>query len=29
MDLERGPLLADQALTGRAWCRAHSDLVDG
>ena len=29
MGLERGPLLADEALTGRAWCRAHSDLVDG
>jgi [protein-PII] uridylyltransferase len=28
MGLERGPLLADEALTGRAWCRAHSDLVD-
>lgn len=24
----RGPLLADETLTGRAWCRAHSDLVD-
>jgi [protein-PII] uridylyltransferase len=29
MGLERGPLLADEALTGREWCRAHSDLVDG
>ena len=29
MGLERGPLLADEALTGRGWCRAHSDLVDG
>jgi [protein-PII] uridylyltransferase len=28
MGLERGPLLADEALTGRGWCRAHSDLVD-
>ena len=29
MGLERGPLLADETLSGRAWCRAHSDLVDG
>jgi [protein-PII] uridylyltransferase len=29
MALERGPLLADDALTGAAWCRAHSQLVDG
>src|SRR5579859_7149369 len=28
MTLERGPLLADETLTGAAWCRAHSDLVD-
>lgn len=28
MDLERGPLLADDTLSGRRWCRAHSDLVD-
>ena len=28
MALERGPLLAEMALTGTAWCRAHSDLVD-
>jgi [protein-PII] uridylyltransferase len=28
MGLERGPLLADETLSGRAWCRAHSDLVD-
>src|SRR5207248_6079565 len=27
--LERGPLLAVDTLTGAAWCRAHSDLVDG
>ena len=24
----RGPLLADETLTGQAWCRAHSELVD-
>ena len=29
MGLERGPLLADETLSGRMWCRAHSDLVDG
>src|SRR5437588_6079475 len=29
MALARAPLLADQTLTGAAWCRAHSDLVDG
>ena len=29
MGLERGPLLADDSLSGRSWCRAHSDLVDG
>jgi [protein-PII] uridylyltransferase len=28
MDLERGPLLADETLSGRRWCRAHSELVD-
>jgi [protein-PII] uridylyltransferase len=28
MPLERGPLLADDSLTGAAWCRAHSDLID-
>jgi [protein-PII] uridylyltransferase len=28
MGLARAPLLADQTLTGAAWCRAHSDLVD-
>jgi [protein-PII] uridylyltransferase len=28
MGLERGPLLADETLSGRKWCRAHSDLVD-
>ncbi|MGI8683718.1 MAG: [protein-PII] uridylyltransferase [Acidimicrobiales bacterium] len=28
MPLERGPLLADDALTGAAWCSAHSRLVD-
>ncbi|MGH9188595.1 MAG: [protein-PII] uridylyltransferase [Acidimicrobiales bacterium] len=28
MGLERGVLLADDALTGSAWCRAHSDLID-
>jgi len=28
MPLDRGPLLADDALTGAAWCRAHSGLVD-
>ena len=28
MGLERGPLLAEQTLSGRSWCRAHSDLVD-
>src|SRR5881396_598446 len=26
---ERSALLADAAATGSAWCRAHSDLVDG
>jgi [protein-PII] uridylyltransferase len=29
MGLQRGPLLADETLSGRRWCRAHSDLVDG
>ena len=29
MALERGSLLADETLSGRGWCRAHSDLVDG
>ncbi|MEN3315919.1 MAG: [protein-PII] uridylyltransferase [Acidimicrobiaceae bacterium] len=28
MGLERHPLLADESLTGRAWCRRHSALVD-
>src|SRR5438128_10355945 len=28
MELERAGLLADTALTGRQWCRAHSELVD-
>lgn len=28
MSFERGPLLAQDAVTGAAWCRAHSDLVD-
>jgi [protein-PII] uridylyltransferase len=28
MGLDRGPLLADDSLTGQMWCRAHSDLVD-
>jgi [protein-PII] uridylyltransferase len=28
MPIERAPLLADDSLTGAAWCRAHSDLVD-
>lgn len=27
--VERSALLADEFLTGAAWCRAHSDLVDG
>lgn len=26
--LDRAPLLADASLTGGAWCRAYSDLVD-
>src|SRR5687767_10489153 len=25
---ERADLLADDSVTGAAWCRAHSDLVD-
>jgi len=29
MGLERHPLLADESLTGSAWCRRHSGLVDG
>src|SRR5436190_8664188 len=29
MGLERGSLLADETRSGRSWCRAHSDLVDG
>ncbi|MGZ4151858.1 MAG: [protein-PII] uridylyltransferase [Actinomycetota bacterium] len=29
MGLVRDPLLANRSLTGRAWCRTHSDLVDG
>lgn len=29
MELDRAGLLADTSLTGRAWCRAHSDLLDG
>src|SRR4051794_22924104 len=28
MELDRAGLLADTSLTGRAWCRAHSDLLD-
>ncbi|MCU1462475.1 MAG: glnD [Acidimicrobiales bacterium] len=28
MSLERGPLLADDSLSGAAWCRAHSHLID-
>ncbi|HEV3227145.1 MAG TPA: [protein-PII] uridylyltransferase [Acidimicrobiales bacterium] len=28
MELDRAGLLADEKLTGRAFCRAHSDLVD-
>ena len=28
MPLERAPLLADDSLSGAAWCRAHSDLID-
>jgi len=28
MGLERHPLLADESLTGSAWCRRHSGLVD-
>jgi len=26
--LDLAPLLADESLTGAAWCRAHTDLVD-
>jgi len=29
MALDLAPLLADEALTGAGWCRAHSELVDG
>ena len=28
MQLERGPLLADETLTGAAWCERHSALID-
>ena len=28
MRAERTALLADQAATGSAWCRAHATLVD-
>jgi [protein-PII] uridylyltransferase len=28
VELDRAALLADTTLTGRAWCRAHSELVD-
>ena len=28
MDLDRGPLLADETRTGSAWCKAYSDLID-
>ena len=28
MGLDLAPLLADEALTGALWCRAHTDLVD-
>ena len=28
MELERGPLLADETCTGVAWCRTHSALLD-
>ena len=28
MEFDRAGLLADTSLTGREWCRAHSDLVD-
>jgi [protein-PII] uridylyltransferase len=28
MELDRAGLLADTSLTGREWCRAHSDLLD-
>lgn len=28
MNLDRAELLADTSLSGRAWCRAHSELVD-
>ena len=28
MQLERGPLLADESLTGAAWCERHSALID-
>jgi [protein-PII] uridylyltransferase len=28
MEFDRAGLLANTALTGREWCRAHSDLVD-
>jgi [protein-PII] uridylyltransferase len=28
VQLERGPLLADESLTGAAWCERHSALID-
>jgi [protein-PII] uridylyltransferase len=28
VQLERGPLLADETLTGAAWCERHSALID-
>src|SRR6476661_6091343 len=28
MELDRAGLLEDTSLTGRQWCRAHSDLLD-
>ena len=28
MELDRAALLADVSMTGHAWCRAHSDLLD-
>jgi len=28
MGLDLAPLLADESLTGAAWCRAHTELVD-
>ncbi|HVT76811.1 MAG TPA: [protein-PII] uridylyltransferase [Acidimicrobiales bacterium] len=29
MELDRAPLLADMSRTGRVWCEAYSDLIDG